>query len=43
MAARKFPSNLIQWRVAVGKGGFASLEKWTNEQLDLSLNWHDVE
>lgn len=25
------------------KGGFASLGKWTNEQFDLSLNWHDVE
>ncbi|AFJ42758.1 alpha-hydroxy acid oxidase [Francisella orientalis] len=25
------------------RGGFASLGKWTNEQFDLSLNWHDVE
>ncbi|KIP30985.1 FMN-dependent dehydrogenase family protein [Francisella tularensis subsp. holarctica] len=28
---------------AANKGGFASLGKWTNEQFDLSLNWHDVE
>lgn len=28
---------------AENKGGFASLGKWTNEQFDLSLNWHDVE
>lgn len=25
------------------KDGFASLGKWTSEQFDLSLNWHDVE
>lgn len=28
---------------AENKGGFASLGKWTSEQFDLSLNWHDVE
>ncbi|MDE4938283.1 alpha-hydroxy-acid oxidizing protein, partial [Francisella tularensis] len=28
---------------AANKGGFASLGKLTNEQFDLSLNWHDVE
>lgn len=28
---------------AENKGSFASLGKWTSEQFDLSLNWHDVE